>query len=363
MTIGRRDVMSWGALGLGAAAVGGCGDGVRSRKSPIVGGAAPPTASPEDVERLLAELDRVLLEMKSIESEAGRAARARGVADGATRETTCTRLLTTLCVMGTYRDVPRSMWQEPRVEERLARTMPDIHATIGAARKHLVDITDNHGARIDRQLREDPDLTMRIMERIDEEGKRIHIPLEQRLHLRAATTQLSGRLRFEGTKDVTAGLVARFDRAVASRRSLLAKEGNPDAPPDPAPSSVASGSASAPAPAPPPPPDGMPPAWPPALAQPRPELAPSPRAPARPLGEAGESCRTSADCEESLCGEGVCRTRERVPRSERLNKTTKKVAIVGLRTLIPPICAIGVLVLLTCLFMVIVAGAMSASGD
>jgi hypothetical protein len=79
-------------------------------------------------------------------------------------------------------------------------------------------------------------------------------------------------------------------------------------------------------------------------------------------GGAGESCRVNADCEMPLeCGHGVCTTEQ--TSSERLMKTTKQIARWGAYLSIPPICAIGVLVLLTCLFMVIVAGCLYAGGD
>jgi uncharacterized membrane protein len=58
---------------------------------------------------------------------------------------------------------------------------------------------------------------------------------------------------------------------------------------------------------------------------------------------------------------GACDPNERT--SSKLMKTTGKVAKWGAILLIPPICAVGILVLLTCLFMVIVAGFEYAGGD
>ena len=82
------------------------------------------------------------------------------------------------------------------------------------------------------------------------------------------------------------------------------------------------------------------------------------------LGGIGESCRVRADCEETLaCSRGVCRSESDLPSSERLMITTGKVAKWGAILLIPPICAIGVIILLQCFFMVIVAGCMYAGGD
>jgi hypothetical protein len=90
----------------------------------------------------------------------------------------------------------------------------------------------------------------------------------------------------------------------------------------------------------------------------------APVASAPRLGGIGESCRVGADCDEALvCSRGVCRSEHELPASERLMITTEKVAKWGAILLIPPICAIGVIIILQCFFMVIVAGCMYAGGD
>ena len=77
-------------------------------------------------------------------------------------------------------------------------------------------------------------------------------------------------------------------------------------------------------------------------------------------GEAGESCVTDDDCEESLaCTVGECAPK---PKSAALEKNAAQVAKVGLWLLIPPACAIGVLVLLEALFLAIVSGLVSEEG-
>ncbi len=310
MAIGRRGVMGLGAVGLGGVALG-CANGLPPQA---------PTASPEDVARLLADLDHVLGELQSLEVGSLRSSDQE--------EALCLRLLRTLCLMGAYRDVPNSVWHEPQVEQRLAETLPRISATLSAARAHLVALMDTHGARIDDKLRSDSDVTMRILERIDEQAKRIDVPLEQRLHLRATTAQLSGRLRFEGAREVTTDLLAKYDRALASRKSVLGMVGDDTE-------------------------------LPPAAVPPSPPVRTEPR----PRGEEGESCREDVDCEEPLvCADGECKVHHG-RKSERLVTTTRHVAIYGAIFLIPPLCGIGALILLNCLFMVIVAAGLAAGGD
>ncbi len=81
------------------------------------------------------------------------------------------------------------------------------------------------------------------------------------------------------------------------------------------------------------------------------------------LGTDGESCRTKADCDGPLTCERAMCVGEPQAHSAQLIATTGKVAKWGAILLIPPICAVGALVLLQCLFMVIVAGCMYAGGD
>lgn len=305
MTLSRRGMMTLGAIGLGTAALQGCANQVPRT----------PTAAPADVDHMLADLDRVVARIQELEAGARR---------GTEEDALCVQLLSMLCVMGTYRDVPDSVWHEPRVEARLQEILPRIQATMIDARARVLRIGLERGEGIDRHLSADPDETLRILERIDEQASRMDVPVEQRLHMRTTLTQLSGRMRFEGSSAVASGLVAKYDRVLAARKQQLALEEQEEV---------------------------------------RPIQPPAPTPRPRQLGEAGESCRTNDDCDPSLeCALETCQVHG-PRRSEVLMKTTGKVAIYGAIFLIPPLCGVGALILTTCLFMVIVAGALSASGD
>ncbi len=459
MTIARRQVVGLGALGIGAFALDGCGSLL-----PLGQSAA---AHPEDVDRILRELDHVIADLGTLEADPTRfGIKGHGV-DVETGRAMCMRLLKMLCFLGTYRDIPESMWTEPRIAERLAKTLPQIHAVIVASRNQLANLDEAEGARIDKRLQDDAGITTRILERIDEYAKQVHVPLEQRTYLRTATMQLAGRFRYEGTKDVTAKLAQKFARTSAQRLAALgmqldqdAQTGGDQKPEEPAPmraqfhtqASAAQARSAAcsidskvivdgterqvvldwdearclastttrlk---------DDQPPIhatvhmepgaggtslvtvtlFPPAgvnanealtasvtsiaeylqkmLATNQPCVtsadcgplrciaercrdpyakAPSVSPPVQSrFGERGESCRTKADCESALdCSHGVC-SAEALTSSARLINTTRDVAKWGAYLSIPPICAIGALVLLSCLFMVIVAGCMYAGGD
>lgn len=462
MTIGRRGVLGLGAIGVGAFALDGCGGAL-----PWANAAA---TSPAEVDRLLAELDAVVAQLKALEPDVEKFGMKRGGAYVAEGQAVCTRLLTALCTLGTLRDVPRDFWKEPRLEERLKRTLPQIHATLTTALGYLANVDDEEGARIDERLHDDPSLPMRILENVDDNAKHAHVPIEQRAFLRTAITQLASRMRFEGTKEVMTGLARKYHRAVGSRMSMFGMPGNSDGgdasdddasdtsdagaptsdagagdtdagteakPPESPPLRVRFETNSSPndvhvatcalqptvtldgaerrvqldweefrCPPPPGATDEQPPIhgtvhtepgengghvvtvviYPPPGTSDRQGLssgavhvaqrlqralgaaAPPPRTRPPPaearLGERGESCLTKADCESPLaCSQSTCRAEDDETSSAKLMKTTKAIAKYGAYLSIPPICAIGALVLLTCLFMVIVAGVMYANGD
>jgi hypothetical protein len=328
MTIHRRDVFGLGALSFGALALEGCGGGFLSGVGATMG--------PDDVDRLLSELDHVVVHLESLDtkpSELGVKGHGAEVARG--RES-CIGLLTTLCFMGTYRDVPEAVWHEPRVASHLQRTLPRIQANIAAAQDHLAGMSEADIAEIDQRLVDDPDLPMRIMERIDGYAKDIDVPFDQRTYLRLSTAQLAARFRHEGTGEVAAKLGAKYDRVLASMISKLGLEDQRLADERDAVCAPQVGAA------------------------PRNNLFGVPVQGGR--GVAGESCASHFDCQDSLtCAWGVCVPE--ISKSADLMATSKKVAVVGAYLLIPPACAIGVLVLLVALFMVIVAGILRTGED
>lgn len=426
--IGRRQIFGLGALGLGAAAVGGANSGC---------GFLPFGKSPSepDIEDMLRELDHIVAELQTLEPEPKKFGIKPGT-DFDAGKATSIRLLRTLCFMGTYRHVPEAVWKEPRIEKRLEDTLPQIHATITAARNHLVEMSDEEYARIDKQLMKDPEIAMRILERVDDYASQINVPIEQRTYLRLSMADLAGRYRHEGMKEVTSKLAAKYDRTLKLRRNEL---GFPTDEPEPDANNVQTSQAtglkvrfrtrasekdirsaacaiepkvmvegverrvvldSEGAPCPPktdtnPPIPGTVRIEPAEggenivtvivysddqtlsgsvmdiakhlrevlAARPVPTTTTGPTEQKAPGGP-GVFCTAKSDCDGELeCIGNRCADPKLLPGSQRLMRFTGKVAKWGAILLIPPICAIGVLVLLQCLFMVIVAGVMYAGGN
>jgi hypothetical protein len=471
MTIGRRQVVGLGVLGIGATALDGCGA--------LPWGHTPSMDSGE-AERLFSQLDHVLGKLQALEPDTRRFGIKPDNEFVPAGEATVKRLLTALCFLGTYRDIPDPLKKDPRIEARVMDAAMHVGPTVDMALRYLVQLPDDEMARIDAKLQKDERLTMRIMERVDDYAKQIDVPLEQRTYLRTATLQLAGRYRNEGIQEITAKLASKFQRTVDAKLNELGIPGDADssgdaadagAPPNVLPiraqfrthatpndvhiatcalaprvtlegnerqvvldweefrcpvtlrldgeqpihgavHTVVDGDQNVVTVVLFPPPGAqdeevlkaavtslakelrsrLPTVRP--MDQPvespfagqtcatsadcgplhcidgvcRDPFAsknlPAPRRTSVRLGVAGESCLSQSDCESPLvCTASVCKSEADLTTSERLARSTKVLAKYGAYLSIPPICAIGVLVLLSCLFMVIVAGCLYAGGD
>jgi len=311
MTFGRRGVLGLGAVGLGLAALEGCGVGPH----PLP--ASPHGPVPVPVDRLLADLDAVVGHLSALEAKET-FGRTSAESEPMRERRRTIALLITLCFLGTYRELPEETWRDPRVEAHLAASMPRIQSTLASARAHLAAMTDGELTAIDERLQKEPDLPMRIMERLDHYAQEIDVPLDQRTYLRMSTVQLAARYRYEGTREVTRKLLASYERILTAQ---LTEHGVP---------TVAKGDE---------------------RSSPNRSERLAKSWSGKPLGQAGESCEADDDCAAQLrCSQAVC-----TPQPKTLMKTAGRTAVVGLWLLIPPLCGIGVLVLLQATFIAIVA--------
>jgi len=415
----RRTLLGLGTIGLGAAAMDGC---------VALPWAETPALSKDDLDRILRNLDTTLAALRDSKARTAETRDAHAMV---------TKTLSTLYLMGTYRDLPEAAKSQPRVQERLAEALPEIRDTTIAARNWLVEMDTTLRARIDARLRKDPDLTMRVMESIDDYAKQQRVPIEHRTYLRTSAAQLGWRMRNQGSKAVIDDLAAKWDRGVAQKRALLGvpAEGEEDSQPGVVrarfrtrasvdavhkttclllPRSVIDGrerpidlkwqtkeqTSDCPASA-----DAdaiagtvsaerannsqggetvvvvelvLPADAPQAMDELRGAVVDignelkrrvfvgRPPEARGPLGSSGESCESNADywgkCVSGRCAP-IADPQPPPPGSKKLLRTTADVAKWGVILLIPPICFVGVLILLAALVMVIVAGFMAAGGD
>lgn len=325
MTIDRRRLFGLGALGVGAAALEAC--------------AVPPTSPPSarEIERMLIELDLVLARLEAHDADPRRfGIRSNGVEIEAARQR-CLALLRTLCFLGTYRDLPEEVWNEPGVAAHLERALPRIEATIAAAHEQLEALDEGEAQAIDDRLAREPDLPMHIVEIIDAQAKELGVPFEQRVMLRTSTAQLAHRYRWVGTREAARKIAGVYGRMLDTRLAELGIE-HPRTETD-FETARSSGEGTEPS----------------AL---RTFLA-APRA-LRP-GTLGEVCVRHEDCGRDFkCKAYVC---SEPPKSKDLMNTARKLAIAGAWRMIPPACGVGVLILLQALFVVIAAGIIHAGED
>jgi hypothetical protein len=103
MTIDRRQAFRLSALGLGAIALEGCGTGPMPSRGAAMG--------PADIDRVLGELDKVVAHLESFHADPEKFWIHGEGAEVTRGRQRCSRLLTTLCLMGTYKDLPESAWR------------------------------------------------------------------------------------------------------------------------------------------------------------------------------------------------------------------------------------------------------------
>ena len=404
----RRDVLGLGALGLGAATLDGCA---------IFPWPQQPAPSERDLEKLLARLDATLEKMRTSDVSAARfgIGKIDATSDKEGHDA-IGKIVAALHVIGTYRDIPESAHELEHVEKHFAEAMPEAFATITGSRDWIHRKSQDDFAKIDARFKRDPDMPMRIMERFDDLARTFEIPIEQRTYLRTATAQLAWRFRAQGTRAVIDDVVQKWDRATARQGALLgmpqAQASDETLVPPPAPlrvefrtratprsiqqatcslrptvfvagkdrvvdmqwwpeneatcSSGTSGSAIRGTVEMSPDPDvggqsvvvvrlEPPPDAPPEIIE---AMRPAVIDIARELRR-----RTSASAAPATVVQPAAKPAATMTSSESIMQTAGKTAKWGAILLIPPICFVGVVVLLVALFMVIIAGFMSAAGD
>jgi hypothetical protein len=95
--------------------------------------------------------------------------------------------------------------------------MPEMDEAVGGMTRLLEGLTPTERADLNRRLREDPGLPMRVAEGLDAEAQRHGVPMERRLHLRTLAAHSAARLK------QSSGML--FDEYTAKARKLSARSG------------------------------------------------------------------------------------------------------------------------------------------
>lgn len=209
--IDRRDALL-GALGLSHIALDGC---VKHDVPP-----AAPGLAPAELEQKLADMDRVLLTLGSAKPSPetfGVVGAPRAKVEAA--HEVITRAMRTMHVMGTLGELPPESQAHESVQRRVWRALPEVHETTMMIVDHLDQMSPEERKKIDERIKQDPDLTMRVVETMDENAQRLGISGTQRAKMRAAAAHLAWRLKNQGTGALVEDLVGKVDRVIARQGS------------------------------------------------------------------------------------------------------------------------------------------------
>jgi hypothetical protein len=196
----RRDVLKAGALGAAATAVGsGCATVPHAETAPV-GGPSGGLSSDE----FLALLDRQLgyigharfvdefVTQTSGRVRAPAMQQAVSESDDAFR-----RMLRTLVITQGFRDLSVEAQVEPAVQTRMATHMDEVDATVFEVADRLAAIDAAQHARVQRALRDQPDLAMQIGEAVDVHAAAAGLSGARRRQLRMMMMQTAFRLKHE----------------------------------------------------------------------------------------------------------------------------------------------------------------------
>lgn len=191
----RRDVFKLGAGVAAGFALGGTGcalPGVRQDGDRLV---------PEDMEAFLGGWDASLAktrESRFVESFAENAAGGHLTEEMrqalAPSEKLFQDMLHAMLLTQSFRDLSQEAQLHPAVQDRMARQLGAVDATVMAVTDRLAALDQGQKTEIQRLLAEKPDLTMRIAETLNEEAARAGVTRNRRIQLRGMMTHASFRL-------------------------------------------------------------------------------------------------------------------------------------------------------------------------
>lgn len=183
--------------GLGAAAgVGGLGV-VSTGCSSIGESLVPLTKAGEpDIDKVLENLDNMMGAIRTmpIQSISG-LLKDRKTNDAKLVEEHFRRVLRSLMVVGTVRDLPLAYQLHPGVQVRVQLSMPELDDTIVGSKKLIESLTPEDRKRIGDAFRKDPELPMRLFGDIDREAATAGVPLTHRLAMRRVVHHVTFRLK------------------------------------------------------------------------------------------------------------------------------------------------------------------------
>jgi hypothetical protein len=209
----RRDILKLGAAATAGTTMGGAG--CAAVFPALEGGASAPSA-----EAFLATLDqhlqrvdkaRFVEEFVAARETAPRSPEATAAL--AEKDALFRRMLRTLLVTQSFRDLEPEAQLLPEVQARMTGHLDEVGATVFEVSDMLASLDTRQRADLRRVLRDHPDLPMSIAESIDRQATGISV--KRRLQLRSMMTNTAFRMRHGDPSSIIDEYVARVERVRA----------------------------------------------------------------------------------------------------------------------------------------------------
>lgn len=132
--------------------------------------------------------------------------------------------LKSLVLVSAFHDLPEPARLHPAIQSRMWNAMPDMDDAVTGMTALLSSLTPAQRQQAEHKLKDDPGLTMRVAESIDEHARGVGINARGRGRLRGAASALSWRMRHQPASLVLDDYVGKMHRIVARRGSDAQRE-------------------------------------------------------------------------------------------------------------------------------------------
>jgi hypothetical protein len=191
---------------------------------------ATPAMSPTpfgDMDAFLAGLDKMLGEIakgKPLKSLVGSPEKLTSADPGSAFRTPrgeqlFRKSLSSLYLVASFHDLPEEQRLHPGMQARMWRAMGDMDEAVFGTAQMLEELKPSERLELQKRLKDDPDLAMRIGEELDNSATEAGMSPERRLSIRALASHISWRLKNQSASVLCDEYVGKV-RKVASRRGL-----------------------------------------------------------------------------------------------------------------------------------------------
>ncbi|CAN5669118.1 hypothetical protein BH09MYX1_BH09MYX1_36370 [soil metagenome] len=196
--------------------------------------AAPPTApamTETEVDDALAELDATLGRMRAGTPNAD--VLGAPVTDSLQLRRGHALVMKTFASMhiaATFRELPADVQSRPDVQERMWRAMPDMDDAMLSLTDVMQKLTPTERKRLQKRFADEPDLGMKVVEKLDDQAKRVGVGIKRRAQMRAAAVHATWRMTNQSVGvlldeciDKTQRVIERNGRDAEVQRAAAAK--------------------------------------------------------------------------------------------------------------------------------------------